>query len=146
MLYNPSKSDLGNLLVMKKTVAIILNTVILLSLWTGLSSCYCTETDECRSIVKSQSAKCSISVEQSLKSQLSKKDCCSDCFKYSNTNILSESNLDSNPSRAIAFFYTISRLETLTSRKDQSTLVRGPPKSFSPVWKKAFLETVRILI
>lgn len=132
---------------MKKTVAIILNTIFLVGLWTGLSFCYCSEDDDCKSVLKSQyTQNIAINADQDSRRQLNSKDCCSNCYKYSNTTVLSNSNLDFDNFEGFVCIYVVPKLKKFTSREDKPGIGRGPPKPVLRYNEISFLKTERILI
>lgn len=132
---------------MKKTLAIILNLLILFSLSTGLSFCFCAENAECKSTYKvnfeTKENNDNISLSNT---QISAKDCCSDCYKHSDAEVLNGARNETNPFEDPILFFNESCFEKLACHSELFDSKRGPPKNVSLICDAVFFKTQRILI
>ena len=132
---------------MKKIVATILNMLILLSLSTWLPFCFCAESAECKSTDNLQNEiKASSSNIANSITQVSVKDCCSDCYESSDADALTGLHADLNQFEEIIILFGQSFLKNLITYVELLKTERGPPPLSSPSVSEVLIKTERILI
>lgn len=147
MLYNRRVRSSETQIAMKKAFAIILNMLILFSLSTGLSFCFCAENAECKSSDRSQNEiKASSSFITNSIPKVGVQDCCSDCYKSSDLDALTGLLADLNPFEEAIVLFGESFLKKLVTDVEILAIERGPPIVSSPSFSEVFIKTERILV